>query len=134
MAPKQEIVTNIRLTGKDYEMSYTGTEVVFPGYSKVYQAEEEMKKTEIAPYQEGEMVHFDEMTPLQHFTKGPLRYNEARVVKAMEELGIGRPSTYASTIATLSVEPVCQTSYPFRIFLKIITYRIFVYLFTYRKR
>ena len=101
MAPKKEEVTTALLDGEGYQFAYTGSRVIFDGYSKVYAAEEEKKEKKVASFKEGDVVKATEITKQQHFTKGPSRYNEAKVVKSMEELGIGRPSTYASTIATL---------------------------------
>lgn len=101
MAPKLEEVTNIKFEGNNYTFVYNGSRLVFDGYSKVYQAEEVENDKKVLDYQIGEEVEIGEIEKIQHFTKGPSRYNEAKVVKSMEELGIGRPSTYASTIATL---------------------------------
>lgn len=101
MSPKIEEVTTIKLKGNEYIFSYTGSKVVFDGYSKVYKAEEEDTSKKVPQVSLGEIINAKEITKEQHFTKGPSRYNEAKVVKTMEELGIGRPSTYASTIATL---------------------------------
>lgn len=101
MAPKKEEVTSVKFLNNGYVFSYTGSVLLFDGYSKVYRAEEEDADLKVASYAVGDTVTDAELTKEQHFTKGPMRYNEAKVVKSMEELGIGRPSTYASTIATL---------------------------------
>ena len=101
MSPKVEDVTTIKLSGKDYVFSYSARKVVFDGYSKVYKDEDEESNKSVAKYKIGEKVEISDVEKLQHFTKGPTRFNEAKLVKSMEELGIGRPSTYASTIATL---------------------------------
>ena len=101
MAPKQEKVTTIKAAREGYTFSYTGSSLVFDGYSRVYKAEEESNDKKVLSLKEGDEITFDKVEKLQHFTKGPSHYNEAKVVKSMEDLGIGRPSTYASTIATL---------------------------------
>ena len=101
MAPKQEKVTTIKAAREGYTFSYTGSSLVFDGYSRVYKAEEESNDKKVLSLKEGDEITFDKIEKSQHFTKGPSHYNEAKVVKSMEDLGIGRPSTYASTIATL---------------------------------
>lgn len=101
MAPKAEEVTTILLEGNDYQLRYSGSKVIFDGYAKVYHAEEEEADRSVACYAQGEKISAVSLSKEQHFTKGPSRFNEAKVVKSMEDLGIGRPSTYASTIATL---------------------------------
>ena len=62
---------------------------------------EEEKDRILPPLEEGEQVKFSEIDPKQHFTQPPPRYSEARLVKTLEELGIGRPSTYAPTLDTI---------------------------------
>ena len=101
MSPKVDEVTTIKIEGNDYIFVLSGTKNVFEGYSKVYKAEESEEDTLINDFVVGQEVKPSEINKHQHFTKGPTRFNEAKVVKTMEELGIGRPSTYASTIATL---------------------------------
>ena len=101
MSPKVDEVTTIKIEGNDYIFVLNGTKNVFEGYSKVYKTEESEEDTLINDFVVGQEVKPSEINKHQHFTKGPTRFNEAKVVKTMEELGIGRPSTYASTIATL---------------------------------
>ena len=101
MSPKVDEVTTIKLVGNDYQFSLSSTKNVFDGYSKVYSTEEEKSDKNFVSFQEGDHVSPETIEKEQHFTKGPTRFNEAKVVKTMEELGIGRPSTYASTISTL---------------------------------
>ena len=101
MSPKVDEVTTVKFKGNDYYFVLNGIKNVFEGYSKVYKAEETDENSVIDEFEVGQSVTPSEINKHQHFTKGPSRYNEAKVVKTMEELGIGRPSTYASTIATL---------------------------------
>lgn len=77
-----------------------GTKTTFPGYEKIYREEEE-NDTVLPDLKERESYDVKEPHLEQKFTKAPARYSEAKVVKLMEEKGIGRPSTYASTIRTL---------------------------------
>ncbi|CRK80499.1 type I DNA topoisomerase [Neobacillus massiliamazoniensis] len=83
----------------------TGSKVKFPGFMKLYvegsddQVEEKEKM--LPDLKEGDEVLKKDMDPKQHFTQPPPRYTEARLVKTLEELGIGRPSTYAPTLDTI---------------------------------
>ena len=83
----------------------TGSEVKFPGFMKVYiegeDDQEEEKDRILPPLEKGERVKGSDIDPKQHFTQPPPRYSEARLVKTLEELGIGRPSTYAPTLDTI---------------------------------
>ena len=87
----------------------TGSTVVDPGFMSVYQESFDDSKAEdkdkegrlLPPLLEGEMIDLLAILPEQHFTEPPPRYSEASLVKALEEHGIGRPSTYASIISTL---------------------------------
>lgn len=80
----------------------TGQTLVFDGYLKVYSKFESSEDKIIPEYKVGDVLVANEVVKDQHFTKPPARYTEAKLIKAMEELGIGRPSTYASTISTLT--------------------------------
>lgn len=85
----------------------SGQTMTFPGFIAVYlegedeAPEEEEGETRLPPLEEGEAIPVDELFGEQHFTQPPPRYSEASLVKALEEYGIGRPSTYASIISTL---------------------------------
>ncbi|MDR7074554.1 type I DNA topoisomerase [Fictibacillus barbaricus] len=83
----------------------TGSKVKFPGFMKVYvEGNDDGKKEEdriLPDLEEGMKVQKKELEPTQHFTQPPPRYTEARLVRTMEELGIGRPSTYAPTLDTI---------------------------------
>lgn len=76
----------------------TGSSVAFPGFMKVYQSAKEKILPELA---QGNAVETKAIIPNQHFTEPPARYSDATLVKALEEFGIGRPSTYAPTISTI---------------------------------
>jgi len=83
-----------------------GSTLVKPGYMAVYQEGSDDQKTDdgdhvLPPMKEGERVALSALKAEQHFTEPPPRYSEASLVKALEEHGIGRPSTYASIISTL---------------------------------
>ena len=93
-----------------YLFRATGHRVAFAGYTAVYEestddVKEDEKKSSsgkpLPPFAEGDSVACDKLEPAQHFTQPPARYTEASLIKAMEEKGIGRPSTYAPTISTI---------------------------------
>ncbi|MGM0432260.1 MAG: type I DNA topoisomerase [Spirochaetota bacterium] len=94
--------------GELAQFSATGTRIVFPGFIKVYvegkdDPEEALLSSEtwLPKLHEGETINLQELLPQGHETKPPARFTEASLVKELEKLGIGRPSTYASIINTL---------------------------------
>ena len=89
------------LTAADGHLRAEGEVVKFEGFLKVYDAEKGEKDTLLPPLREGDTLAASEITAVERFTLPPARYTEATLVKKMEDLGIGRPSTYASTIATI---------------------------------
>lgn len=95
-------VTTVLVSAGDAIFKATGTEVVFPGFLAVYEEEEEEKEGKTLPVlTNGENLDLLGLIPEQHFTKPPPPYTEASLVKALEEKGIGRPSTYAPIIDTI---------------------------------
>jgi DNA topoisomerase-1 len=82
-----------------------GSKMKFPGFMKIYVEGNDDGTTEedrlLPPLKEGNKVEKTEISPKQHFTQPPPRYTEARLVRALEEMGIGRPSTYAPTLETI---------------------------------
>ena len=103
MAPKKEEVVVLKFESSGYVFRYEEAELIFDGFLKVtlIEKEEEVKRYNAKKYNINDKIVPSLLEEEQHFTKGPVRYNEARLVKMMEDVGIGRPSTYASTIATL---------------------------------
>jgi len=107
--------TTARFTcATDYIFKATGTRTIFPGFLVIYRGmqEEELEETkdekkkdekprELPPLAKDETLDLDSVKPEQHFTKPPARFNDASLVKALEEDGIGRPSTYAPTIQVI---------------------------------
>ncbi|MCC5809774.1 MAG: DNA topoisomerase I [Ectothiorhodospiraceae bacterium] len=85
----------------------TGSTIADPGFMAVYQEGVDDAKADnndriLPPMEEGDVVALEKIRPEQHFTEPPPRYSEASLVRALEEYGIGRPSTYASIISTLT--------------------------------
>lgn len=89
----------IEMTGGEYVFRATGQTVVFPGWLKLYP--DMGKETLLPEVKINEPATLQDLTKEQHFTEPPARYSDATLVKALEEFGIGRPSTYAPTIATI---------------------------------
>ncbi len=87
------------MSANNYGFRATGQTIVFDGFLKLFP--EKSKENLLPPLTEGEAVTCTKLTPEQHFTEPPARYSDATLVKALEEYGIGRPSTYAPTIATI---------------------------------
>lgn len=105
MAPAVLDTVSVDLQQGDVVFRANGSQVKFPGFMKVYiegsDDQKEEKSTYLPDMAEGDIVKATEIEPKQHFTQPPPRFSEARLVKTMEELGIGRPSTYAPTLDTI---------------------------------
>ena len=91
----------VDLDCKGYVFTASGSQLIFKGFMEVYSFSTLSEDTILPEMKEGEKVKAKEMKGNQHFTQPPARYTEASLVKAMEELGIGRPSTYSPTISTI---------------------------------
>lgn len=100
---------NVDVESAGYIFRTGGYTVTFPGYMAVYEESaddategEEQKNAKIPELKEGEMLKSDHIDPTKHFTEPPPRFNEGSLVKFLEEKGIGRPSTFESTITTIT--------------------------------
>ena len=95
--------TTVILDNNNYQFKATGQVLVFDGYLKVYSEYEDIKDTVLPDLENynSNIIVSNDITKEQHFTKPPARYTEAKLIKEMEELGIGRPSTYSSTMETI---------------------------------
>jgi DNA topoisomerase-1 len=105
MAPKELETTTVELLADRYDLRASATRTVFDGFAAVYtegtdDGTEEAEAT-LPPLADGDVTSVRDVTPAQHFTQPPPRYTEASLIKALEERGIGRPSTYAATISTI---------------------------------
>lgn len=94
--------STVCLRNNDAIFKATGQALVFDGYLKAYNKFESSEDKILPIYKVGDELISNEILKEQHFTKPPARFTEAKLIKTMEELGIGRPSTYASTISTLT--------------------------------
>ena len=110
MEAKELETTTAELGAGPYELRATATRTVFDGFSRVYtegrdeargEADDEEASTSLPALAEGDLTTVRAIDPAQHFTEPPPRYTEATLIKALEENGIGRPSTYAATISTI---------------------------------
>ena len=95
--------TSVKLLAKDHKFSTSASSVKFDGFMKVYSVEEEEEGTNTltASISKGDVIKTEDVEGKQHFTQPAPHFNEASLVRTLEELGIGRPSTYAPTIGVL---------------------------------
>ena len=96
--------TQLSFSAGDCTYKAAGLRTVFDGYTKLYlesSDDSEEKEAALPELPEGAELQAEEIKPVQHFTQPPARYTEASLVKALEEKGIGRPSTYSPTISTI---------------------------------
>ena len=108
MTAKKEEVTTIILQSNNVSFKTEGVRTSFDGYTHIYK-EDDKKDSNLPLINEGDIFNIKEVSNEQKFTEPPARYSEAKIVKIMEEKGIGRPSTYASTIATLKARDYITT-------------------------
>ncbi len=111
MAVKEQETTTVDLTadggrpGVAYDLRANATRTTFDGFSRVYTEGhddvDEEAECRLPALAAGDATTVESVQPLQHFTEPPPRYTEATLIKALEEHGIGRPSTYAATISTI---------------------------------
>ena len=103
MASAQMEQTSVLIGSGKYEFTANGTVVTFKGYKEVYEepVDEKDDDQRLAKVMPGQALTSKKLLPKQHFTQPPARYTEASLIKTLEELGIGRPSTYAATIDTI---------------------------------
>ncbi len=94
--------TSVDITAGDYLFKTGTSKVVFDGFLKVYnENEDEPDSSKIPDLEQGDVLKLQKINPKQHFTQPPPRFTEASLVKALEEYGIGRPSTYAPIISKI---------------------------------
>ena len=94
--------TSVDIEAGDYLFKTGTSKVVFDGFLKIYNdSDEETDQSKIPDLEKGDVVKLEKIDPQQHFTQPPPRFTEASLVKALEEHGIGRPSTYAPIISKI---------------------------------
>ena len=96
---------SVEIAAKEHEFHASASSLKFAGYTAVYEESRDDEKEEkldlLPPLNEGQEVQLREFEPQQHFTQPPARYTDATLIRAMEQNGIGRPSTYAPTVSTI---------------------------------
>jgi DNA topoisomerase-1 len=103
----EKTTVTISMSGSSYTFEAMGEVVKFDGFLRVYrettidETEENQDENMLPPVHRGQQLHYAEVTATERYTQAPRRYNEASLVHKLEELGIGRPSTYAPTISTI---------------------------------
>ena len=115
MTPALYDRTTIEINAGEFGLRATGSVLKFDGFLKVYEEAKDQKEEEDEEFgrrlplvKPGEVLRLLQLTPEQHFTEPPPRYNEARLVKTLEEKGIGRPSTYAAILSTIQERDYVQ--------------------------
>ena len=96
--------TNVKIGAGKYRFNVSASKIVFDGFMSVYTSEDDEKEEKnvlLKSIDENTKLTLEELDKKQHFTQPPAHYTEASLVKTLEELGIGRPSTYSPTITTL---------------------------------
>ena len=101
MPDAEYLSTSAKINISEYTFSAKGREVVFDGYTKIYQSSKSDNDDILPPLEEEEILNLSNVNLDQKFTKPPSRYSEAALVKELEKKGIGRPSTYANIISTI---------------------------------
>ncbi len=109
MAPAKLNSTTLALDNNGYEFKASGSVIAFDGYLRVYGAYEKQSDEILPEVSVQESLLSQDIKKSQHFTKPPARYSEAKLIKELEELGIGRPSTYASIIDTIVTRQYVET-------------------------
>ena len=101
MTPALYDTISVKIANGKYLFRATGSTLKFSGFLHIYKKDDEEKSAILPELSEGENLKALKITPEQHFTQPPPRFTEAMIVKTLEENGVGRPSTYAPTIATV---------------------------------
>lgn len=103
MAPAQYEITSVRIGAGEYIFTVSASKIVFDGFMSVYKTDDDNEETNALAkgLDENSVLTLDDVNGTQHFTQPPAHFTEASLVKALEEQGIGRPSTYAPTISTI---------------------------------
>ena len=114
MMPAQYESTSVKIAAGQYRFSVSTSRCVFDGFRSVYtEADEEKEESNVlvGHLSMDSVFTREDFDTKQHFTQPPAHYTEASLVKALEELGIGRPSTYAPTISII-ISPSTSESFP----------------------
>jgi len=100
MAAAEYSGTNVDIEAASFGLRATGSVLTFDGFYRIWERDEE-REEQLPELREGEVLEFHGLEPEQHFTQAPPRYTEATLINELEKRGIGRPSTYATIVATI---------------------------------
>ena len=101
MSPAVYDTLSVKLEAGEYGFRASGSRLRFSGFLEVYNKGEEEEDKVIPQLSEGDVLQLEELLPEQHFTQPPARFTDASLIKTLEEIGVGRPSTYAPTLTTI---------------------------------
>lgn len=101
MSPAVYDTLSVKLAAGDYTFRASGSRLRFSGFLEAYSKGEEEDEKVIPKLTQGDILQAEHLLPEQHFTQPPARYTDASLIKTLEEIGVGRPSTYAPTLTTI---------------------------------
>lgn len=101
MSPALYDTLQIKMKAGVYDFRASGSRLMFSGFLEVYNKGEEEAEVQIPQLEEGDIIKAVQIQPEQHFTQPPARFTDASLIKTLEEIGVGRPSTYAPTLTTI---------------------------------
>lgn len=102
MSPAQYETLSVKIQAGDYIFKSNGSVLKFKGFLEVYNRMDDLEEgLKIPKLEKGDPISLEELLPAQHFTQPPPRFTDASLVKTLEEIGVGRPSTYAPTLSIL---------------------------------
>lgn len=101
MSPAVYDTLSVKLSAGDYTFRASGSRLRFSGFLEAYSKGEEDDEKVIPKLTQGDILQAEHLLPEQHFTQPPARYTDASLIKTLEEIGVGRPSTYAPTLTTI---------------------------------
>ena len=101
MSPAVYDTLSVKLSAGDYTFRASGSRLRFSGFLEAYSKGEEDDEKVIPKLTQGDILQAEQLLPEQHFTQPPARYTDASLIKTLEEIGVGRPSTYAPTLTTI---------------------------------
>ena len=101
MSPAVYDTLSVKLSAGDYNFRASGSRLRLSGFLEAYSKGEEEDEKVIPKLTQGDILQAEQLLPEQHFTQPPARYTDASLIKTLEEIGVGRPSTYAPTLTTI---------------------------------
>lgn len=116
MNPAIYNTVSMKMTCNNYDFRSSGSSLKFKGFLEIYNRDEIGDEKQVPVLEKGDVLSINEVLPKQHFTQPPPRFSDASLIKTLEEIGVGRPSTYAPTLTTIQaryyVTKEAKTLYP----------------------